>query len=241
MIINSINNTKIKELKKLRENKIMKEQQAFVIEGDHLVSEAKNMHLLKEIYKLENNDIDYGVPSNIISLNVMKNISLLPSISNVVGVCNFIPENKNLGNKIIILDDVQDPGNLGTIIRSAVAFNYDTIILSNNSVSKYNEKVIRATQGMIFKINIVQGNIYSFINELKSQNYLIYGTSVTGGVSLNSISKVSKFAIVLGNEGAGVSTEVLNMTDKNIYIDINKECESLNVAVAGSIIMYELK
>ena len=149
--------------------------------------------------------------------------------------------NKNLvGNRVLILDDIQDPGNLGTIVRSAVAFNIDTIVLSKNTVDLYNPKVIRATQGMIFHINIIEKNLTEFISNLKKNQYKIFSTNVVNGKSIKNVEKGEKFAIIVGNEGKGVSNEVNSLCDEFIYIEMNNKCESLNVAVATSIILYEL-
>ena len=147
---------------------------------------------------------------------------------------------ESIGNKVVILDRVQDPGNLGTIIRSATAFNFDTIILSNDSVDLYNSKVVRSTQGMLFNINILRRDIKEEITNLKSKNYLILGTDVYNGSDVSKYTVNKKFALVLGNEGTGVSEEVKSLCDDNLYIKMNSNCESLNVSVAASILMYEL-
>ena len=140
----------------------------------------------------------------------------------------------------LILDNIQDPGNLGTIIRSAVAFNFDTIILSNDSVDVYNSKVIRASQGLLFNVNIKIGDLTEIIPELKNNGYQIYGTKVTNGNDVKSIAKNSLFAIIMGNEGNGMSDAVSKLCDSFVYINMNDKCESLNVGVAASILMYEL-
>ena len=146
--------------------------------------------------------------------------------------------NNKLGNKIIVLDGIQDPGNLGTIIRSSVAFNFDTILISNDTVDPYNSKVIRASQGMNMKTNIIQGNLREYLTDLK--DYKIYGTSVVNGKNVKDISNKNNLCVVMGNEGKGVSPEIQKLCNDFIYINMNNECESLNVAVAASIIMYEL-
>jgi len=156
-----------------------------------------------------------------------------------MGICKKIGP-KEAGNKIVMLDSIQDPGNLGTIIRSSVAFNVDTIILNKSCVDLYNSKVLRATQGMIFNINIIEEELKKIIPELIEKNYKIYGTKVNGGKSLKDIEKTDKFAIIMGNEGRGVKPEILDMCSDYIYIDMNKNCESLNVGIATSIILYEL-
>ena len=238
MLIESKENKKIKYINKLRNIKYMNEEEKFIIEGEHLISEAKSSNLLLETFSISN--CDYDVPNNLVSKDMMNYISTLKSPSNILGICKFKKETNELGDKIIILDNIQDPGNLGTIIRSAKAFNIDTIILSNNSVNKYNEKVIRATQGMIFKINVLSKNLKTFIPYLKENNYTVYKTDVEEGRDVTNINNTEKLAVIMGNEGTGVSSEVKELVDKNIHIKINKACESLNVSVAASIIMYEL-
>ena len=239
MIINSKENNKVKYINKLRNNKYMLKEKKFIIEGKHLIEEAALSGILIETFSSTN--VNYGVLNNLVSDSIMDYISILPSKSNILGICKFIEDKSDLGNKIIILDNIQDPGNLGTIIRSAKAFNIDTIVLSLNCVKKYNDKVIRAAKGMLFKMNVITKDLNSFIPYLKENNYLIYGTDVNNGININNISLTNnKIAVVMGNEGQGIENNIKSMIDKNIYIDINDRCESLNVSVAASIIMYEL-
>ena len=134
---------------------------------------------------------------------------------------------------------MQDPGNLGTIIRSSASFNFDTIVLSETSVDLYNDKVIRASEGMIFHTNVIRCNIIELVKELKNNNYNIYTTDVAGGDILSELDFNEKFAIIIGSEGAGVGN-IKELADKKIYIPMNKKCESLNASVAASIIMYEV-
>lgn len=237
-MIESKDNKKIKYVNKLRNNKFMYEEKKFVIEGEHLVKEAYNAGVLLETFSI--NEVDYGVSNNLVSLGIMNYISDLPSKTNVIGICKFIEEDISLSDKILILDNVQDPGNLGTIIRSAKAFNINTIVLSLNCVNKYNEKVIRAAQGMLFKVNVVTKDLKYFIPYIKSIGYDVYGTDVVDGVDVKEIDKKDKIAVVMGNEGQGIEPDIKKLIDKNIYIKMSSDCESLNVAVASSIIMYEL-
>ena len=168
----------------------------------------------------------------------MRYLSELDTPPKMLGICTKLKEQEIKG-KVLILDGIQDPGNLGTIIRSSVAFNIDTIILSEDTVDLYNPKVIRATQGMLFNINIIKRDIKSTIEKLIKDNYKIYGTKVNDGKNLKTIEKSKKFAIIMGNEGKGVKSDILDMCDEYIYINMNPLCESLNVAVATSIILYE--
>ncbi len=238
MIITSVDNKKIKDIRKLRSNKYMMLENKFIIEGEHLVDEAKKSGLLLEVISLL--EKKYDVPSTIVTKNVMDSISNLPSPPTVIGICKLIPEGEHLGNKIIILDGVQDPGNLGTIIRSSIAFGFSAVVLSNTCVKKYNEKVIRSTQGMLFKQNVITRDLLKFIPLLKSKGYKVYGTNVANGTNVKEVKPNDKMAIIMGSEGLGVSDEVNKLLDENIYITMCNECESLNVAVAASIIMHDL-
>lgn len=239
MIYSSVHNDKIKELKNLNNKSSRDEKGLFLVEGEHLIIEAYKKNLLKEIIVLDNYNIDINVPKIVVTENVMKYISSLTTIPKIIGVCQKINNNK-IGNKVLILDNVQDPGNLGTIIRSSVAFNIDTIILSKDTVDIYNSKVIRASQGMIFNIDFLIDDLEKIIKTLKEKNYKILSTDVKNGKSLNMLANISKVAIIMGNEGNGVSEKLKKLSDDFLYININKNCESLNVAVATSIILYEL-
>ena len=238
MIITSVNNDKIKHIKSLKQNKNIEKEGKFIVETKNLVEEAMKSGILLETISL--NEEDYGVTNTVVSDNVMKSISNLSSIPDVIGICKIDNEEKEFGNKIIILDDLQDPGNLGTIIRSSCAFNFDSIILSLNSVNKYNDKVIRSSEGMIFKKNVVKKDLIEFIPYLKSLGYKVYATDVVNGINVKDVDKDDKLAIIIGNEGNGISEEIKALADKNIYINMNSNCESLNAAVAASILMYEI-
>ena len=240
MIIESTDNKKIKNLRKLKSKKYRDEEKKFLIEGIHLVKEAYDSGNLIEVLLLEGDDIDFNAPVTYVSENVMKSLSDLETPYNIIGICNY-PKEKEIGNKILMLDEVQDPGNLGTIIRSSVAFDIDTIYLSENSVDIYNSKVLRGCQGMNFYINIVRSNLVDKIKELKTKGYKIYTTDVNGGKELKSIKSPDKYVIIMGNEGKGVSFEASELADERIYINMNDNCESLNVAVATSIILYKFK
>ena len=157
MLYSSVNNLKIKEIRKLKEKKYRDKENLFLIEGAHQVQEAYKQDALKEVYILEDNTFDFDVQINYVTEKVMSSLSDLPSIPKIIGVCE-----KKVGTvkgNVLILDDIQDPGNLGTIIRSSVAFNLGTIILSENCTDIYSSKVLRATQGMIFNINIIKANL----------------------------------------------------------------------------------
>ena len=239
MIYSSIHNEKVKELKKLNIKKERDNKEVFLVEGEHLVIEAFKSGFLKEVIILENYDININVAKITVTEKVMKYISALDNPPKIIGICNK-HLNKEIGNKILILEDIQDPGNLGTIIRSSVAFGVDTIIMSKNTVDLYNSKVIRASQGMLFYMNFIIDDLEKCITYLKNNCYKIIATKVNGGKSLKNVENIKKIAIIMGNEGNGVSQKLIELSDEFLYIDMNSNCESLNVAVATSIILYEL-
>lgn len=240
MIYESIDNTKIKEIKKLNQKKYRDKSNLFIVEGEHLVLEAYKRGILKQLILESGEVFNLDVETMYVSNNVLNYLSELDTPQKIMGVVEKQENKRKFGNKILLLDGIQDPGNLGTIIRSAVAFHIDTIILGNGTVDLYNSKVIRGSQGMIFHTNIIKLDLLDIIPSLKQNEYKIIGTKVTHGKSLKTIDKFEKFAIIMGNEGNGMSDTISELTDFNIYIDMNPDCESLNVGVATSIILYEL-
>lgn len=237
-VITSLDNKKIKEYAKLLKKKYRDLNNKFLIEGRHLVLEALKSGYLEEVILTYDEVIPIEVKKTYVTKEVIKKLTNVLSVPDIVGVCKKLEE-KEIGDKVIVLDGLQDPGNLGTIIRSAVAFGVDTIVLSDDCVDLYNDKVIRATQGMIFHINIVKRNLLEFLPRIKNE-YQIIGTKVTHGIEISDIDLQDKYAFILGNEGQGVKEEVLDLCDCYANILMDDMCESLNVGVASSIIMYEL-
>lgn len=238
-LITSLDNKKIKYLNKLKDKKFRDTEGLFIIETENLIEEACQSNLLEEVYLLEDSNLEFEVPTYYVTKEVMQKISSLKSPSKCLGVVKKIAP-RDYQNRLLILDNIQDPGNLGTIIRSAVAFNIDTIVLGNTCVDLYNEKTIRASEGMLFKINILRKDLTPFLEELKKNNYTLYGTDVTGGKVLNTVTFSSKCGIVIGSEGKGISPEIKKLINQNIYIPMSYQTESLNASVAASIIMYEM-
>ncbi|MBQ3020868.1 MAG: RNA methyltransferase [Bacilli bacterium] len=236
-MIESINNERIKKYSKLLEKKYREETNLYLISTDHLVKEALKKNLIVEIFLLNGYENTYG---NVTYVNeqVMRKLTNLKTLPSVVAVVKKEEINEIKGN-VILLDSLQDPGNVGTIIRSAVAFNIDTIIIGNNTVDIYNEKVLRASEGMIYNVNILNRKLPDAIKELKELGYKVLGTDVEKGKDIKNIN-FDKYAFVVGNEGNGIKKEIKDLCDEFIYINMNSLCESLNVGVASSIIMYEL-
>ncbi len=243
MVITSLENERVKKYLKLKEKKYRDKYNEFLIEGEHLVLEAYRAKLIKELILEEGTNINIEAPNTIyLTNNIIKKISNVESPQKVMAICKKKESSVDLGDKILLIDNIQDPGNLGTIIRSAVAFNIDTIVLSEDCVDLYNPKVIRATQGMLFQINIIKKDLKKIIKELHNRNIKIYKTDVTNGINARDLTKNERehYALIIGNEGNGVRKDLEPLCDKNLYIPMNTKVESLNVAIATSILLYEL-
>ena len=243
MVITSLDNNKVKDLVKLQKKKYRDLTKTYIVEGEHLVLEAVRADVVLELFVLEGEFFDYSYPITYMSYDVLKKISTMDSVPKIMALCKKNDNKEILGDRILILDEVQDPGNLGTIIRSSLAFNVDTIVLINNSVDLYNSKVLRSTQGMYNHINIINTSIDEVFNYTNNHNISVYGTSVVNGYDASTLSKSEKerYCLIMGNEGNGIKKEILDRCDKNLYIKMNEKVESLNVGVACSILLYELE
>lgn len=234
--IKSRQNEFVKEIAKLSDPKARKEQKLFKVDGFHMLEMAKEAGLLHSVFTVkEIKGLD--LPQYLVSEEVLEKLSSSKTPQGAVAVCHLLEEKPIKSDKVLYLDDVSDPGNLGTILRTALAFGYDDVILSKNCCSIYNEKALQASQGAIFKLNIVND---ADLLKLKKDGYEILATEIKGAVSLDEVSKPKKQVLVLGNEAHGVSESLLKLSDKRIRIDI-ENIESLNVAIAGAIAMFKLK
>lgn len=242
MVITSLENQKVKDLCKLQQKKYRDLTGTYLVEGEHLVLEAHKDGCILEVICLEEESSFMEYPNILVSYEVMKKISSLDTPPKMMALCQKKEQLEIVGDKILLLDNVQDPGNLGTIIRSSLAFGVSTIVLTPNCVDVYNSKVIRSTQGMFFHLPIVVMEAENAISMMKERKIPVYGTDVSSGVDARSLSlpEKEKFCLIMGNEGVGVSSSILSLCDKNLYIPISSQVESLNVGVACSILLYEL-
>ncbi|WP_026389113.1 TrmH family RNA methyltransferase [[Acholeplasma] multilocale] len=247
--ITSVANKRIKEILKLKEAKYRNQEQLFMVEGIHLVLEAYHDGIIKTLI---------GTPKGLASLNaqvedidevievadnVADKLSDVKNSQSVFAVCIMKKPVVNYSENILLLDHIQDPGNIGTLIRSAASFDFQTIIASPNSVSYYNDKVLRSTQGNFFHVNLVNDYLISAINDLKTEGYLIIGTALHGDykpLQKAPFERNQKYALIIGNEAKGISPELFDLIDINVMIEMEEHVESLNAGVAGSIIMYQI-
>lgn len=244
--INSSKNTKIKELIGLYDKKNRNFSKKFLVEGHHLVEEAMICSRLDFIVTKSSDDfVKYNVDGYLVNDEIMRKLSSTVNSQGIIGVVKMIDSFdiesiiKN-GKNFVILDNVNDPGNLGTIIRTSAGLGVDAIFVSNDTVDLYNDKVLRSTQGAIFKIPVVKCDLIEIISKLKNNNVYIYGTALDAKICLKQVVRKDKIAVVFGNEANGVSKDVKMLVNENFLIPMANKIESLNVAVACAICVYTL-
>lgn len=235
MKITSTNNELIKKITKLSQKKYRDEMKQILLEGEHLLQEVINAQL---------NHTTIGVNENYdiqISDAVAKKISQTKSGSSVFTLIDRPEYSLNYdGDRYLLVDGVQDPGNLGTMIRTAYSFGFDAVVLSPNCVDEYNDKCIRATQGAILHIPCIRMNLVECLTTMKLHNIKSYATHLSHkSVPLDKVES-RRVAIIMGHEGQGVSEEVVQASDSCVKIETSN-FESLNVAIATAIICYTLR
>ncbi len=244
--LDKLSNNKIKEIKKLHQKKYRDESNIFIVEGIKALEEliVANIEIIEIFATKEIKNKKISKEITLISEDDMKKISTTSSVCEILTIAKK-KETKideiTKKNKLILLDSISDPGNLGTIIRSAAAFDVEGIILFGNCVELYSPKVIRSSAGNFFKVPIV--NIET-ADELKKYfpNHIIISTALSKqiNISIKEISKLEKTIIMFGSEANGLCEALINIADKNILLNMKKNVESLNLSVSASIILYEL-
>ncbi|MBW7650706.1 RNA methyltransferase [Anoxybacillus sp. ST4] len=245
--IESPKNERVKQWKKLLTKKGRDKTGLFLIEGFHLVEEAiKSGVHIEELIVAEHAIIPASwnvahVRTTIVTNDVMKAISDTETPQGIAAVCKQLHWNVDDVQTALFIDAVQDPGNVGTIIRTADAAGIDVVVVGEGSADVYNAKVIRATQGSLFHFPVIKGDIGEWIARFQSEHIPIYGTSLQNGVDYRSVAPSSSFALIVGNEGSGVNEQWLKQTTTNLYVPIYGKAESLNVAIATGILLYHLQ
>jgi len=228
-LITSKQNPSFKLWLKLKLKKYRDQYGLFLVYGNHQIEQAKEKNALVEI--LSDQDIE-GVTT--LSKELMDELQQAETYFNRIGVCK--KTNPRIESKyVLVLDDIQDPDNLGALIRSAAAFDFLHIIISQKTADAYNEKTIRASKGSLFDVYIERRPLTTTLIELKQKGYHILCADPHQS---GDIKHHEKIALVLGNEGHGISHEIKAISDGSVSIK-TKHVESLNVSVAGAILMYE--
>jgi RNA methyltransferase, TrmH family len=237
-MITSVNNEQITELAKLHQKKYRDRLKLALVDGEHLIQEAYKAKVLSHIYGLNEESLLHDIPYTQVSESVMRKLCVTTSLSRFIGVIQ-IQEPKTLQDFILVLDGVQDPGNVGTLLRSALAFDFTNIICLPGCADPFGPKAIAASQGAIFKCDIHAMSIEELQATLLIRNYDVIVSDVHEAASLQSLQFKTPCMLVLGSEGAGVSEAVKGLATQRVRIDTN-HVESLNVAMAGSILMHAL-
>lgn len=243
MII-SKSNEFIKHIKSLSQKKYRDESREFIVEGIKLVKEAleekiniKKVVICEELFKekIDFENIEY------VDEKVFKYISETETPQGILAVVEQRENNDEEGDIIFALDNVQDPGNLGTIIRTLDCAGINSLILSGGCADLYNSKVVRSTMGAIFRVNIIRNQDFKEkLLELKDKGYKIIVTSLDTDKNLYDLNFEERCIIVIGNESKGVGDEVMQIADIKTKIPMLGKTESLNAGVAASIIAYEV-
>lgn len=247
--IESKENKNYKILKKINLKKYRDENNIFIAEGEKFFEEAHNItRIVVAKSKLEYYSSKYDLSK--FSKVVVLNDNLFNEIStqeNSQGILFIHSKNtyklSNIEGDVIILDSVQDPGNVGTIIRTLVGLNYRNLVLIKGSCDVYMPKVVRASMGSIFKLNIVYCEYDEIIEFLKEKDYRVFATALRKE-SINYIDcKLikNKNAYIFGNEGGGVSDKLLEICDYKAIIPISNEINSLNVSVALAVFLFKMR
>lgn len=249
--IESTQNKQVKEWKKLLTRKGRKKQDRYIVEGLHLVEEAlKSAADIETLIVREDKTEDYAYlyeKSEVNTVEVTEEISsMLSDAVTEQGILAVVKSQESSdrikGDKpVLMLDEVQDPGNLGTLIRTADAAGFEGVIIGKGSVDLYNPKALRSAQGSHFHISIIHDDLEKWISQFKNNNIPVYGTALDErAVSYRTIEPQDQFGLIVGNEGNGVNPSILKQTTENLYIPIKGQAESLNVAIAASIVMFSL-
>ncbi|WP_413627236.1 RNA methyltransferase [Fructilactobacillus vespulae] len=246
-------NTKIKELKKLNTNKGRKKKQQYLLESWHLVQEAINNLPQEQIITIFTTDDQYLKHGSelknfeviLISEEIAAEIADTSTTQGIFAVCKIFDtslEKNEYQGAWLLLDDVQDPGNIGTMVRTADAAGFTGVVFGEGTSSQYNSKVLRSMQGSQFHIKLVKEKIENVINQLKTNEVPVYGTELNPeAINYEMVKPADNFALIMGNEGNGMDKKLLSETTENLYIPIKGHAESLNVAVAAAVIMFRIK
>ncbi|MDN6161758.1 MAG: RNA methyltransferase [Atopostipes sp.] len=253
--IMSLNNPEVKEWRKLKKKKNRQKKGIYLIEGFHLIEEAMlyDRESLKRLILREDLVEESEVQAILRDINEAKLVVVTREIADGISAtqsnqgifAEMEISSKNILDTIkgpfLLLDAVQDPGNVGTMIRTADAAGFQAVVLGKGTVDLYNDKTLRSAQGSHFHLSIYEMDLLEFIPDFQKQNYPVFATELSQEAqSYKEIKVEEPFSLIVGNEGAGIRDEIAELVDQNIYIPMKGHTESLNVAIAASILMFHL-
>ncbi len=254
-MITSTSNENIKRVSLLVKNaKARRKEGLFVIEGERIVSEIPE-GTLRECYVTQDFMTDdrlskifsYKVDPTVVSDQVFAKMSDTQSPQGILCVCeakkeqadDFLEGRKRGPLKLLVLERIQDPGNLGTMIRTAEGAGFDALIADENTVDVYNPKVARSTMGSLFRVPLFYvSDLVGTITQLKNNGITVYAAHLKGETDYTDEAYEDRMAVLIGNEGSGLSDEITDKADRLVRIPMKGKLESLNAAVAAALLMY---
>lgn len=249
-MITSENNAQLKNVSNLlRKTKERQEQRLFVVEGRKMFREACELGLVEKAYLAESYASECGdiyCEHEVVSDDVFNKIAETVTPQGVLALvrlpdCNPEGKLKN-AKKLVLLENLQDPGNLGTIVRTAEAAGIDAVVLSKNSVDVFNPKVVRSTMGAIFRMPVFYTDRFTeLVKELNDDGFNTIATHLSAKKNYYEADYAGKTAILIGNEGNGLSDEATEAAKEKVIIPMSGRVESLNASVAAALMMYEIK
>lgn len=254
--ITSASNPKVKKWQKLQTKKGRQEQRAFLIEGMHLLEEALKSGLTPQSVIVRDGTglpeewlaaiRRQGVPCYVVPPSVFQRLSATQHPQGVAAVLPLLRPPQSLEEVLekprvtgLIVDEVQDPGNLGTMVRTAEAFGADFLLLGPGTVDLYNDKVVRASMGSLFRVPVYHGKLEDWLTQLKAQGVTVAAAQVEAPGRLDEFRLPAKVAFLVGNEARGVAPHLAELADVRLKIPMAGAAESLNVAVAAAVLLYE--
>ncbi len=233
MQITSLDNKVIKNLTKLHQKKFRKQKNSYLIFGENSLIEGLKKNRIKRILTIDETYENTQVEVLYVTEQIMEKVTKTKPAPKICAEAKFEVETEIGFDKILVLDELQDPGNVGTILRTARALGIKQVFLSENTVDIYNPKVVKAMQGIEFHLKFIKGNTYDFLSKI---DLPIITTFLDEENQIDH--KLDKYALVIGNEGNGINPEIKNLEHQNFKIEI--DFESINVAVATGIMLYKL-
>ena len=240
MEINSVQNERVKLWDKLKQKKYRDETGRFVVQEKHLILEALQAPLLETLIIRKGVKNEFPLEAIEVSDPVMKKLSSNVSLNDYIAICRKSDKKPDKKEMVIVLERVQDPGNLGTIIRTAYSLGYDAVYLSNDCCDEYNEKCLQSTQGAIFHLPVIRESMPDIVRELRKDGLTLIATCLREASMLRETAVPDKYALIFGNEGRGLTEETIEASDLRVKIEMDR-FESLNVAAAAAICAYQFR
>ncbi len=270
LTIESLQNPKFKEWRKLTHRRERRKQGQYMIEGFHLVEEALlskagvRAIILSDALPLDHPELTallqllkqpkkgaislYQLPENLFKLlsqtPTPQGILALVALPDMESALNELLENFAQGQskplRLLLLDNVQDPGNVGTMIRTADATAFDGVILGEGTADLFNDKTLRATQGSLFHLPIIEADLTKLLPQLHGLGFESWVTTLGGATDFQALNPPERCALIMGNEGQGVSQQLLAQATTKVKLPMPGRAESLNVGVAAGVLMYRL-